>query len=267
VANPDDAAYRELYLRWFEFGTFCPIFRVHGTRTTNQNELRSYGPEAQAVLVAYDRRRCRLMPYIYSLAWKTTSEGYTIMRPVVMEFRGDTYAQNVGDQFLFGPAIFVSPVNEPGANTRHLYLLDAQGYDCWTGRAIKGPRSTEVHAPVDRIPLAVRAGSILPLDPDLEYAAEKPADPIDVRASFRPYEDEDHTYNYGNNAHAAISISWDDAAQTVTFGDRVGALPGMLEWHTLRIVFVRKNHGVGGGLAADADKTISYSGKQITLTP
>src|SRR5215471_3027720 len=115
VANPDDPSYRELFVRWFEFGAFCPIFRVHGTRTTNQNELWSYGPDAQKILVSFDQLRYRLMPYIYSLAWKTTSEGYTIMRPLVMEFRGDTRAQNVGDQFLFGPAILVNPVTEPGA--------------------------------------------------------------------------------------------------------------------------------------------------------
>ncbi|MGH9741187.1 MAG: TIM-barrel domain-containing protein, partial [Candidatus Acidiferrum sp.] len=116
-ANPDDPAYRELYVRWFEFGAFCPIFRAHGTRTTNQNEVWSYGPDAQKILVAYDKLRYRLMPYIYSLAWKTTRENYTIMRPLVMDFREDTRAQNIGDQYLFGPAILVSPVTEPGATT------------------------------------------------------------------------------------------------------------------------------------------------------
>jgi alpha-D-xyloside xylohydrolase len=98
-ANPDDPAYRELYVRWFEFGAFCPIFRAHGTRTTNENEIWSYGPDAEAILTAYDRLRYRLMPYIYSLAWKVTSEGYTIMRPLVMDFRADVRAQNTGDEY------------------------------------------------------------------------------------------------------------------------------------------------------------------------
>ena len=144
-ANPDDPAYRELYIRWFQFGTFCPIFRAHGTRTTNQNEIWSYGPDAQKTLTAYDNLRYRLMPYIYSLAWKTTSEGYTIMRPLVMDFREDTRAQNIGDQFLFGPAILVNPVTEPGAATRRLYLPNAKWYDFWTGAAIQGGRTSTLH--------------------------------------------------------------------------------------------------------------------------
>jgi alpha-D-xyloside xylohydrolase len=102
IGNPDDPAYRELFVRWFEYGAFCPIFRVHGTRTTDQNELWSYGPEAQKILVSYDRLRYELMPYIYSLAWKTTHESYTPMRPLVMDFRTDVTAQNIGDQLCMG---------------------------------------------------------------------------------------------------------------------------------------------------------------------
>src|SRR5689334_6734904 len=114
VANPDDPAYRELYIRWFQFGAFCPIFRAHGTRSTNQNEIWSYGPEAQKILTAYDQLRYRMMPYIYSVAWKVTNEGYTMMRPLVMDFRTDAQAQNIGSEFLFGPAILVAPVTDPG---------------------------------------------------------------------------------------------------------------------------------------------------------
>jgi alpha-D-xyloside xylohydrolase len=116
-ANPDDTAYRELYIRWFEFGALCPIFRAHGTRTTNQNELWSYGGDAQKILAAYDRLRYRLLPYIYSLAWQTTNAGYTPMRPLVMDFRTDARALHVSDPFLFGPAILVNPVSEPAATT------------------------------------------------------------------------------------------------------------------------------------------------------
>ncbi|HEY5069854.1 MAG TPA: TIM-barrel domain-containing protein, partial [Candidatus Acidoferrum sp.] len=119
IGNPDDPAYRELFIRWFEYGVFCPIFRLHGTRTTNQNELWSYGTEAQEILTRYDRLRYRLMPYIYSLAWRTTSESYTPMRPLAMDFAGDTRALNTGDQFMFGPALLVNPVTEPGARKRH----------------------------------------------------------------------------------------------------------------------------------------------------
>jgi len=272
-ANPDDPAYRELYVRWFQFGTFCPIFRAHGTRTTNQNEIWSYGPDAQKTLTAYDNLRYRLMPYIYSLAWKTTSEGYTIMRPLVMDFREDVRAQNIGDQFLFGPAILVNPVTESGAATRRLYLPNAKWYDFWTGAAIQGDRTLDAPSPIDRMPLYVRAGSILPLGPDIQYAAEKSADPIELRVyrgangAFTLYEDENDTYDYEKGFHATIPFSWDETAHTLTIGDRTGSFPGILERRTFRVVFVTENHGTGGGLTENADKTVEYSGKKVTVSP
>jgi alpha-D-xyloside xylohydrolase len=273
AANPDDPSYRELYIRWFQFGAFCPIFRAHGTRTTNENEIWSYGPEAQKVLIEYDKLRYRIMPYIYSLAWKTTNDGYTILRPLVMDFRSDTRAQNVADQFLFGPAILVNPVTEPGAQTRHLYLPDATWYDFWTGSPMKGARTVDVPAPIDRLPLFVRAGSILPLGPDIEYAAEKPADPIELRVyrgadgAFTLYEDENDNYNYEKSAHATIPLQWDDAAQRLTIGDRAGSFPGMPESRTFRIVFVGSDHGTGGALTQNADKTVTYTGKSVVVAP
>ncbi|HYK50183.1 MAG TPA: TIM-barrel domain-containing protein, partial [Terriglobales bacterium] len=151
--DPGDPAYRELFVRWFQFGTFNPILRVHGTRKTDQNELWSYGPEAQKILVNFDRLRYRMLPYIYSLAWKTTSEGYTLMRPLVMDFRSDVQAQNTGDQFMFGPAFLVNPVTEPTATTRRLYLPPSKWYDFWSGSALAGERSVEADAPLDRMPL------------------------------------------------------------------------------------------------------------------
>ena len=272
-ANPDDPAYRELYIRWFQFGMFCPIFRAHGTRTTNQNEIWSYGPEAQKILTAYDKLRYRLMPYIYSLAWKTTSEGYTLMRPLVMDFRDDVRAQNIGDQFLFGPAILVNPVTEPGASTRHLYLPNAKWYDFWTGSSLAGGRTLDAPTSLERLPLYIRAGSILPLGPDVEYTTEKSADPVELRVypgangSFTLYEDENDTYNYEHGAYATIPFSWDDASHSLTIGDRSGSFPGMLQSRTFRIVFVTQNHGTGGELTIAPDKTVQYSGKKIVVTP
>jgi len=271
-ANPDDPAYRELYTRWFQFGTFSPIFRAHGTRTTNQNEIWSYGSEAQKILTAYDQLRYRLMPYIYSVAWKVTNEGYTFMRPLVMDFRSDTHAQNVTDQFLFGPAILVNPVVEPGATSRRVYLPESTWYDFWTGSSIQGGRSADMPAPIDRLPLFIRSGSIIPLGPDIEYAAEKPADPIELRVyqgangSFTLYEDENDSYNYEKGAHSTIPFSWDDPSHTLTIGDRSGSFPGMLESRSFHVVFVRENHGVGGGLTSAPDKTVQYAGKKITIT-
>jgi alpha-D-xyloside xylohydrolase len=269
--NPDDPAYRELFIRWFQFGTFSPIFRVHGTRTTDQNELWSYGPEAQKILVNFDRLRYRLMPYIYSLAWKTTSESYTPMRPLVMDFRSDARVLNIGDQFMYGPAILVNPVTEPGATTRHLYLPKTKWFDFWTGSTVEGGKSIDAAAPLDRLPLYVRAGSIVPLGPDVEYAAEKPADPIELRiykgadGSFTLYEDEDDTYNYEKGVHAVIPISWNEAQQRLTIGERKGQFPGMLERRTFHIVFVAEGHGTGVELTGKADKVVEYSGKQLVV--
>jgi len=273
AANPDDPKYRELYIRWFQFGAFSPIFRAHGTRKTNQNEIWSYGADAQKILTNYDQLRYRLMPYIYSLAWKTTNDGYSIMRPLVMDFREDTRAQNIADQFMFGPAFLVSPVVEPGAVSRRVYLPDALWYDFWTGKSAPGGRSTETAAPIELLPLSVRAGSIVPLGPDIEYATEKPANPLEVRVypgangSFTLYEDENDNYNYERGAHTTIPLSWDEASHTLTIGDTVGTFPGMLNSRTLRIVFVREGHGIGAGLTEDIDQSVTYTGKRINITP
>jgi alpha-D-xyloside xylohydrolase len=272
IGNPDDPAYRELFIRWFEYGVFCPIFRLHGTRTTNQNELWSYGPEAQEILTRYDRLRYRLMPYIYSLAWKTTSEGYTPMRPLAMDFAGDTRALNTGDQFMFGPALLVNPVTEPGATKRHVYLPKGSWRDFWGGTAVEGGAAFDATAPLERIPIYVRAGSIIPMGPEVMYAAEKPADPIELRVyagadgDFVLYEDEDDNYNYEKGAYATIAMHWDDGKKALTLSDRHGTFPGILASRSFRIVFVRENVGVGLEASAQADKVVQYSGKQITVS-
>ncbi len=270
--DPNDPAYRELFIRWFQFGTFSPIFRVHGTRSTDQNELWSYGPEAQKILTEYDRLRYELMPYIYSVAWKVTNESYTPMRPLVMDFRGDPRALNVGDQFMFGPAILVNPVTEQGATTRHLYLPQTKWYDFWTGAAVVGGKAIDTAAPLDRLPLFVRAGSIVPMGPDVQYAAEKPADPIELRVyagadgDFVLYEDESDNYNYEKGVHATIAIHWDDANKKLSIGNREGEFPGMLKDRKFRVVLVRDGHGAGIGQTQQADKEVEYSGKAVAVT-
>jgi alpha-D-xyloside xylohydrolase len=272
LGHPDDPAYRELFIRWFEYGTFCPIFRLHGTRAPDTNELWSYGPEAQTILTSYDRLRYRLMPYVYSVAWMTTSAGYTPMRPLAMDFRTDVRAQNIGDQFMYGPAILVNPVTEPGATTRHLYLPQAKWYDFWTGRATE-TGAVDAAAPLGHMPLYVRAGSILPLGPDEEYATQKPADPIELRiyagadGSFSLYEDENDNYDYEKGVHATISFQWDDAQRTLTIGERAGKFPGMLETRAFHVVVVGDGHGAGIEPTAQADKVVEYSGQRTTVTP
>ena len=271
-ANPDDPAYRDLFIRWFQYGVFCPIFRVHGTRTTDQNELWSYGPDAQKILVNFDRLRYRLLPYIYSLAWKTTSQGYTPMRPLVMDFRGDVRAENIGDQFMYGPAFLVNPVTEPAASTRRLYLPQARWYDFWSGASADGGQAVDAAAPLERMPLYIRAGSIVPMGPDQEWSTQKQADPIELRvyrgadADFTLYEDENDSYHYEKGVYATIPFHWDEAQQVLTIGERHGKFPGMLGNRAFRIVFVGDNHGVGVGPTDQPDKTVQYSGEGISVT-
>jgi len=269
--SPADPAFRELFIRWFQYATFNPILRVHGTRNPDENELWSYGPDAQNILVNFDRLRYRMLPYIYSLAWKTTSESYTPMRPLVMDFRTDARAANVGDQFMYGPAFLVNPVTEPASMTRPVYLPQAKWYDFWTGASVDGGRMINAITPLDRLPLYLRAGSILPLGPDEEWSTQKPEDPIELRiypgadGDFVIYEDENESYNYEKGVYATIPLHWDDAAHTLTIGDRTGQFPGMLENRTFHVVFVRENHGVGASPADEIDKVVQYAGKQVSI--
>ncbi|MGB7264379.1 MAG: TIM-barrel domain-containing protein, partial [Terracidiphilus sp.] len=259
-------AYQELYARWFEYGAFCPIFRTHGHR--DHNELWTY-QQVFPALVAIDRLRYRLMPYVYSLAWKVTSEDYTIQRPLVMDFREDPAVWEIGDQFMFGPAILVSPVLVEHATSRSLYLpAGAVWYDFWTGERSAGGGQVTATAPLDRIPLDVRAGSILPLGPAIEYAGQA-TDPIELRiypgadGNFTLYEDAGDGYGYEQGAHATIPIHWEDATRTLTLGARQGSYAGMRTGHTFDVVIVSPGHGVGGDATAAPDKSIQYSGASI----
>jgi alpha-D-xyloside xylohydrolase len=271
--SPSDPVFRELFVRWFQYGTFNPILRVHGTRNPDENELWSYGPDAQKILVSFDRLRYRLLPYTYSLAWKTTNESYTPMRPLVMDFRSDVRAQNTGDQFMYGPAFLVSPVTEPAATSRRVYLPNAKWYNFWSGASLEGAREVNAEAPLEKLPLYIRAGSIVPLGPDVEWSAEKPADPIELRiyrgadGEFTLYEDENDNYNYEKGVHATISFRWDDAKNVLTIGGRQGEFPGMLASRTFNVVFVNDNHGVGIEPSDAPDKVVRYSGEQIVVTP
>jgi len=273
LGSPTDPAFRELFIRWFQFGTFNPVLRVHGTRSPDENELWSYGPEAQKTLVAFDRLRYRMLPYIYSLAWKTTSTGYTLMRPLVMDFRTDARAQNVGDQFMFGPALLVNPVTEPSAESRHVYLPAARWFDFWTGTAQEGGHAIEAAAPIDRLPLFVRAGSILPLGPEMEWSTEKAEDPIEVRVypgadgDFTLYEDENDGYNYEKGVYATIPMHWDDAKHTLTISGRKGEFPGMLQNRKFRVVVVRGEHGAGISAEEQPDRIVEYEGNKLEVAP
>ena len=266
-----DPAYQELYTRWYEFGVFCPIFRTHGHRANNENEVFSYGA-ATPTLIQYDKLRYRLLPYIYSLAWQVTHHDYTIMRPLVMDWQGDRKVWNIGNEFMFGPAILVSPVTHQGATARYVYLPPSpKWYDFWTGDTLAGGQRFNAPAPLNQIPLYVRAGSILPMGPEVEYAAQKPGAPIDLRiysgadGHFTLYEDQGDTYNYEKGAYATIPIDWTEATHTLTIGARSGSYPGMPAIRIFNIIFVRANHGVGGAVTTHPDRTVTYSGAAVTV--
>jgi alpha-D-xyloside xylohydrolase len=269
--NLNDLKFRELFVRWFQFGAFSPVFRVHGTRNPDENELWSYGPEAQKILVDYDTLRYRLMPYIYSEAWQVTSEHGTLMRPLMMDWRTDVEAQNTGDEYLFGPALLVNPVYTQGATTRTVYLPKATWYDFWTGEKQEGGKRIEADAPLNKLPLFVRAGSIVPLGPAMEWSTEKQADPLEVRiypgadGDFTLYEDENDGYAYTKGAHATIALHWDDAGKALTVGARKGSFPGMLTKRTVRVVLVGPGRGVGIGESETADKTVEYLGERVAV--
>jgi len=417
-----DPAYQELYTRMFQFGAFAPIFRSHGSETPREIwEFGDYTP----TLVKFDNLRYRLLPYIYSLGWRVTHDGYSIMRGLPMDFARDRNTYSIDDQFLFGPAILVSPVTayldhrppeqtilvgpgnfrtkdgkpglnasyycdadfqalcheavepavnlfwytgwpgfikgprfsmrwegklippktgkyrfnlksfgprrvyldgrevehnydsmeshtvpvdlvagreydfkfetsnavlgafraqvywktpdifarearppEPRKRTRPVYLPAGSAWiDFWTGETLAGGKSVEADAPIDKIPLMVKAGSIVPMGPLVQYAAEKPADPIELRiypgaaGAFTLYEDENDNYDYEKGAYATIDFHWDDAGRRLQIDARKGEFPGMLRRRTFQVVLVRKGHGTGVEVTGAPDKVITYQGE------
>ncbi len=265
----EDPKFQELYARWFEYGTFCPIFRTHGHRP--QNEIWAFD-KVEPILINYDKLRYRLMPYIYSLAWRVTNDDYTIQRPLVMDWRTDGRVRDIGDQFMFGPALLVNPVLQPDATHRALYLPDAPAwYDFWTGASTNGSREIDADAPLDRIPLYVRAGSILPLGPEIEYADEKPAGPIELRiytgadGEFVLYQDAGDGYDYEHGMHSVIPMHWSESNQTLTIGPREGEYPGMPASMEMKVVLVSVGHGTGLEPTANPDKLVVYNGQSISV--
>lgn len=420
-----DPAYQELYTRMFQLGAFSPIFRSHGSETPR--EIWEFGPFSQ-ILEKYDHLRYRLMPYIYSLAWQVTHRSGTIMRGLPMDFAADRRTYGIDDQFMFGPALLVSPVTEyqlhrppspsvemqpenfrtldgrPGLDvtyygddqwtrpvskgtestvnlywytgwpkfvetpkfsmhwvgkliptesgphrfhvkcfgpkillidgkqvtfnyqsteaytvpmelvagreysfefktsnavlgafkaqirwktptinaaekiretrkqTRTVYLpADTQWFDFWTGQIVPGGQTIETPAPIDTLPLNVRAGSIIPMGPFLQFAAEKPADPIELRVypgadgDFELYEDENDNYNYEKGAYATIGIHWSNTKRELTFAARKGSFPGMLERRTFNVVLVAPLHGTGAEVSATPDQVVAYTGAAQTV--
>lgn len=420
-----DPAYQELYARMFQLGVFTPIFRSHGSETPR--EIWEMG-EFTEPIIKIDNLRYRLMPYIYSLAWKVTNEDYTIMRGLPMDFNSDKNTYSIGDQFMFGPSIMVNPVtdfmyhhppeesilitpeffktkegerglnakyymdsernvlskekvdpnidilwytgrpdyatdsmyaitwegklvpNETGLHQFHLLCYDAKRimlngdtldmvytsveqytekveleagkeydfiletennstgaarmilrwktplmfaqeesvvtnpktrdvylpagskwYDFWTGENREGKQSITTDAPIEIIPLFVKAGSIIPMGPFIQYTTEKPADPIELRiypgadGSFTLYEDENNNYNYEKGIYSTIKFDWNDSDSALTINERKGEFPGMLTARTINIVLVGTNKGTGIGIFKQPDKVVKYNGSKVEI--
>jgi alpha-D-xyloside xylohydrolase len=267
-ASPD---YNELLTRWFQWSTFCPILRIHGYGTAT--EMWNWLPATQTNLLAFDQLRYRMLPYIYSVAWKVTSERYTPMRALVMDFPKDARAMPIDDEYMFGPAFLVCPVTTPQATTRTVYLPSGAFWvDFWTGDTFTGGKVVTANAPISILPLFVRAGSIVPFGPVLQYATEKPADPIELRiyrgadGEFTLYEDEGDAYNYEQGSFATIPFTWNEAAQKLTIGKRAGRFPGMLKERTFRIVFVAPGYGTGLAAEKKPEVIVHYTGKSVTVS-
>jgi len=268
--NWSSAASNELFTRWFQFGAFCPTFRIHG-QGARELYNSAWSASTKANLLAIDTLRYRLMPYIYSLAGMVTQDGYTIMRHLVFDYQNDANVYNIPDQFMFGPALLVNPVTTAGATSRSVYLPAGTWYDFWTGATITGGSKMSVDAPLSQIPLQVRAGSILPMGPNIQYATQS-SDPIELRvykgqdASFTIYEDEGDTYNYEKGQSARIPLTWNESAKTLTIGARTGTFTGMQMTRTFNVVFVGASHGSGVEVTATPDQVVKYDGTQTVVT-
>jgi alpha-D-xyloside xylohydrolase len=420
-----DPAYHELYTRMFQFGAFCPIFRSHGSDTPREMwEMGEYMP----ALVKFDKLRYRLLPYIYSLSWQVTSNDYTMMRGLPMDFLGDKNTYNIDNQFMFGPSMMVCPVTEfmyhrpptgsvvvapeyfttaegkqglharyysdnkfenltldtldtnvdinwyggrPAYVTDSMYSIRWEGlltpsesgghqfhiksydtrrlfidgkeigilqegneaytdfveleagksynfvaevenkqtgaarmnifwktpsmfaeekqpvnvakerevylpdgtvwYDFWTGKKYEGGSTETFDAPIDHIPLLVKAGSIIPMGPLVQYSTEKPADPLEIRiypgadGHFTLYEDENDNYNYEKGIYSTIEFTWDDEVGKLAIGKRNGEFPGMLQNRTMHIILVNENTGIGIDPYSSPQKTVAYNGDKLLI--
>ncbi len=266
--------WRELNTRWFQFGAFNPLHRVHGQYPFR--EVFNIAPEDHAAyksIVYYNKLRYRLMPYIYSLAGKTYFDDYTMMRALVMDFPNDQNVLNIGNEFMFGSSILVAPVTEYKVRTWNVYLPASEGgwYDFHTGIFYEGGEQIQADAPLETMPVFVRAGAIVPTGPEVQYTAEKKADPLTLYVYagadgyFELYEDEELTYGYQQGRYTRIPFRYDDATGNLVIGERTGNYPGVLTERKFQIVWVSKDQPVGIGLTATPDQVVHYTGKPITL--
>jgi len=278
IPNWSEPKNRELFTRWFQFGTFSPIFRIHGKgeRALFSN---NWDQPTKDILLKFDNLRYRLLPYIYSLSARVTMHNYTMMRSLAFDFRNDPNVYAIPDQYMFGPAFMVNPVTEQlytgigatKAKIRKVYLPKATWFDFWTGKTVAGGKMIDAESPIDILPLYVKAGSIVPMGPEVEYATQKTSKPFELRiypgasGKFTVYEDENDNYNYEKGKYALFTISWNDKLRQLNISDIKGTYKGLKKYRTFNIVLVSPEHGTGESVTANADKIIIYKGKSLTV--
>jgi len=269
----DEEEWRELNARWFQYSAFTPLLRVHGEN--RPREMWTMGGDKHPAYLAHvkaDRLRYVLFPYIYSVAGAVTQRDATLLRPLVMDFPGDARARELTDEYQFGPAFLVAPVTVYKARSRSVYLpKGVDWYDFWTGEPASAGATVEAAAPLDQIPLFVKAGSIVPVGPEIQYIGEKPSDPTTLYVyqgadgSFTLYEDDGVTYDYEKGGFSEIPLTWNDASKTLTIGARKGSFTGMLDKRTFHIVLISKTHAAGFSFAPTPAQSLSYTGTAMKI--
>ena len=292
---PQNPQYQELYVRWMQYGLFCPVFRSHGADAPR--EIWQFGKKGEPVYDAIEkmiRLRYRFIPYLYSTAWQVTSANESYLRPLFSDFAADRRVWDVADEFMFGHSILAAPVVEAQYTQERIIREDAMTgwdkkevkpesenttvnwsetktaskylpkgalwYDFWTNKTYKGGQTVTLQTSLDRVPMFVRAGSILPLGPEMQYVGEKAWDHLEIRiypgadGSFTLYEDEGDNYNYEKGVYATIPFSWNDKTSSLTIGSRQGSYPGMLA--SRQFTFV---------LPDGTSKNVSYNGESLTI--
>ena len=296
ASAPKNPQFQELYIRWMQYGLFCPVFRSHGADAPR--EIWQFGKKGEPVYDAIEqtiRLRYRLIPYLYSTAWQVTSNNESYLRPLFSDFATDRNVWDMTDEFMFGNSILAAPVLDPQYTQEKVIREDAMTgwdrkdvrgkmddgssvdwsapktvtkylpkgalwYDFWTGKQYRGGQRLELSTSLNRVPMFVRAGSILPLGPEMQYTGEKPWDNLEIRlypgadGTFMLYEDEGDTYNYERGIYSTIPFHWNDRSHTLTIGNRQGQYPGMLTNRKFTVV-----------MPNGTSQTVNYNGKEVTV--
>ena len=287
----ENKAYHELYTRWFQYGTFLPMQRSHGSGV--KKEIYNLGKKGDWVYDSeekYINLRYALLPYLYSTGWQVTDNAGSFLRALFMDFNEDKKVHTISNQYMFGKAFLVTPVTRnmyvfsdkeqwkdpyedfSKTGTQDVYLpKGTKWFDFWTGEALNGGQLVTKEVPIDIIPLYVRAGSIVPFGPKVQYSTEKKWNNLEIRiypgadGELVLYEDENDNYNYEKGAYSIIKFTWDDAKRTLNIADREGTFPGMLKSRKFNIVVVDKENGTGSVQSTKFTKSVSYGGKKKSV--